>query len=178
MSSTAAGSRITVYFPAGISRGRAESTAFCAAISASAQRIEIRHIRRIRLLPAGRIRRQHGDRNFRRGLRVPVAQSARIEDPFNRFRAGKNSRGRELVLLRHSNNLLDALGAQFGSNRGSRIKMPRRQCPMWRGRPSPALPAASANPASAKDRHQDAAPSPDSPPTPPPAANSHRQTYW
>ncbi len=36
MSSTAAGSRITVYFPAGISRGRAESTAFRAAISASA----------------------------------------------------------------------------------------------------------------------------------------------
>ena len=35
MSSTAAGSRITVYFPAGISLGRAESNAFCAATSAS-----------------------------------------------------------------------------------------------------------------------------------------------
>src|SRR5450631_2053172 len=36
MSSTADGSKITVHFPAGISRGRAESSAFLAAISASA----------------------------------------------------------------------------------------------------------------------------------------------
>src|SRR5258708_28454092 len=36
ISSTAAGSRITVYFPAGISRGRAESNVFHAATSANA----------------------------------------------------------------------------------------------------------------------------------------------
>ena len=35
MSRTAAGSRITVYFPGAISRGWADSTAFCAAVSAS-----------------------------------------------------------------------------------------------------------------------------------------------
>ena len=65
MSSTAAGSRITVYFPAGISAGCAESIAFSAAISASAQRIEIGHIGRVGLLPSRGIRAQHGDGNFR-----------------------------------------------------------------------------------------------------------------
>ena len=42
MSRTAAGSRITVYFPAGISRGRPESSAFCAAVSANASASRLR----------------------------------------------------------------------------------------------------------------------------------------
>ena len=105
MSSTAAGSRITVYFPAGISCGCAESTAFCAAVSASASGS--------RFPTSGEFAFCHPDESLAsmvietsaRRLRVPAAQPPRIEDSFQRFRTGKNSGGRELVPVRHADNL-------------------------------------------------------------------------
>ena len=77
MSSTAAGSRITVYFPAGISRGCAESAAFFAATLGQHQRIELRSHpanspSAIRMNPrASIVIETSAD-----GLRMPLAQSA------------------------------------------------------------------------------------------------------
>ena len=136
MSSTAAGSRITVYFPAGISRGMRRVDRFLRRDLGQRQRIEIRHVGRIRLLPSGRIGRQHGDGNFGRRLRVPVAQAARVENSFDRFRAGKNAGGRELVFFRHVDNLLDALSPKLGSDRRSLFEVTGRWL-VWRGRPRP-----------------------------------------
>ncbi len=180
MSSTAAGSRITVYFPAGISRGTRGIDGLLRGCLGQSQGIEIRHIRRIRLLPPRGIGRQHGDRNFRRSLRMPAAQPARIEDSFKRFSAGVDARSRELVPVCHADDLPDALSAQLGSDRRSLFEVPGRDDSgrlVWGRAPRPSRPPRGRQ-ASATDPDPDAAPSPATPNSSPPAAGSRHRTCW
>ncbi len=147
-----------MYFPAGISLGRAELEAFSAAISAS-EGDRDSQIGRVGFLPSGRVGAEHGDGDFRQSLRVPLIQAARVENTLDRFRAGKNSSRGEFVFFRDIDNFSNTIGAKLRSDGCSLREVTRRRsCGA-----EPILPAGRQllrRPALARDLGPDAAPSP------------------
>src|SRR5512140_2495952 len=84
---------------------------------------EVADIRRIRLLPTRRIRRQHSDGNLRRSLCVPIAQAARVDSPLNGFGGGEKSFRGEFMLRGDPYNFAYRLGALFWSDRSRMLEM-------------------------------------------------------
>ncbi len=80
--------------------------------------IELAHIRRARLLPAGGIRRQHGHGHVGRGLRVIGNEPARVEDSIHQFRGCHDARRVQLAAISHGNHFADGGSAFTGTDAG------------------------------------------------------------
>ena len=126
ISRTAAGSRMTVCLPAGISRGAADFAAFPAAISASPTASRLSTFGRVGLLPSRGIACQHGNGDLGRGLGMPSGKAARVENRFHGFRGRKNACGGEFMLLCDADDPLHGVGAPLGGNGRGLVEMTPR----------------------------------------------------
>src|SRR6185437_2135564 len=89
--------------------------------------IQMSDVRRVGFLPSGRFVGQHGNGNFRRCLRMPLTQTARIKEAFKGVSAGEYACGSQLVLFGNGDYFFNALGAILWSERRRLRKMPAGQ---------------------------------------------------